>query len=205
VSSIDRTLLQDVNVPRVTENLRDAQALAEFSNLEPDKVEYFRNNYPDFVPQAWWDYQAHGAGQKQWQMTQNFLRESWKNRFTGGTYFVVRLILSVFDPKKLFDAVFGFEEYKFDDAISKPAFARLSEIEWGYIPLQRAVLYLFENRWRARFCAECKKRFVAAEPKNKFCSEPCSHESRIRQKLESWHANKHKWRPSRKKRQKAKA
>jgi hypothetical protein len=186
-------------MPQVTDNLRDAQILAEFSNLKPEGVDYFRNNYPDFVPPAWWDYKAHGSEQKQWQMTQQFLREAWQGQLKGGTFFLVRLVLSVFDPKKLFDAVFGFDEYKFDDSIAKPAFARLSEIEWGYIPFHKAVLYLFENPWRARFCAECKKRFVAAEAKNKFCSEACSHESHIRQKLASWHAHKHEWRPARKK------
>jgi len=42
-------------MPKVTEALRDAQALADFSNLEPAKMNYFRNNYPDFVPSKWWD------------------------------------------------------------------------------------------------------------------------------------------------------
>jgi len=54
-------------------------------------------------------------------------------------------------------------------------------------------VYLFEHPWRARFCAECNKRFVAAEPKNKFCIESCSHEKRIRQLRESWRKNKDKW------------
>jgi hypothetical protein len=53
--------------------------------------------------------------------------------------------------------------------VSPPAFS-----ESDYIPMQRAIVYLFEHSWRARFCAECNKRFVAAEPKNKFCSESCS-------------------------------
>src|SRR5438128_2517516 len=44
-----------MDMPRVTEILRDAQALAEFSNLKPGEIEYFRNNYADFAPNKWWD------------------------------------------------------------------------------------------------------------------------------------------------------
>jgi hypothetical protein len=186
-------------MPQVTENFRDAQSLAEYSNLKPEEVEYFRSNFPDFVPPAWWTYKAHRAEKKQWQMTQQFLRDAWQDHFKGGTYSLVRLILSVFDPKRLFDAALGLDEYGFDDSIAKPAFARLSEIEWGYIPFHRAVLYLFDNPWRARFCTECNRRFVAAEAKNKFCSEKCSHETRIRQQRASWHEHKKQWRPPRKK------
>ena len=61
-----------------------------------------------------------------------------------------------------------------------------------------AAVYLFEHAWRARFCAECNKRFVAAEPKNKFCGGTCSNKAHNRQRLKSWHAHKHEWRPTRK-------
>jgi hypothetical protein len=167
-------------MPAATEELRNAQALAEFSNLGPEGVDYFRNNYPDFAPQAWWDYQAAGTQQKQWAFTQHLLRESWKNRFKGGAYFLVALLTSVFKPSDLLESAFDFQ---FD----RPAFARVSEMTWGYSPFQRAVLYLFDNPWRARFCTECNKRFIAAEPKNKFCSEQCAHEQRNRQKRDNWH------------------
>ena len=36
--------------------LVDARALAEFSNLDsPERVQYFRNNYPNFLPPEIWD------------------------------------------------------------------------------------------------------------------------------------------------------
>src|SRR5579864_9132028 len=91
-------------MPKISEALRDAQALAEFSNLLRNKVEYFRHNYPDFVPQAWWKYQpiirdhmTFEAGSssditpsgrvrrrlrwRQWQLNQQWLREAWENNF----------------------------------------------------------------------------------------------------------------------------
>ncbi len=172
--------------------LSDALALADFSNLEPAGVDRFRRKYPAFAPDGWWD---HRAGE-QWRMTQRFLRESWEDHFEGGIFFTARLVLSVFNP------LFNPEDLlKFNDfpavLIAEPdrekAFAELSDIPWGETPFQRAALFLFNHPWRARFCAVCKKRFVAAEPKNKFCSQECSHEARrkshndwARKNLKDW-------------------
>jgi len=168
-------------MPAVTEILRDAQALALFSNLEPQDVETFRKNYPAFVPQDWWDYQPTDSkgvplSAKQWRTNQRFLREAWKNRFTGALdwYWVIQLTMSVFDPKELGNVAFPFSE-------ERPTFATPTEIPFSY-PHQKAVLYLYQQPWRARFCQECNKRFVAAESKNKYCSEACFHENRNRQK-----------------------
>jgi hypothetical protein len=177
-------------MPAVTEVLRDAQALASFSNLEPEGVEYFRRNYPDFVPQAWWDYEATNRTDqlkggllppgKQWQDNQRYVREAWENHFTGGLFSVIRLVMSVFNPNDILDVTMGF------DAIDgRPGFMKLEDFFGARLvtyPHQKAVLYLFEQPWRARFCHECGKRFVAAEPKNKYCGEACSHENRNRQK-----------------------
>jgi hypothetical protein len=91
------------------------------------------------------------------------------------------LTMSVFDPDQLLDVL--------DGSNVRPRFATLQELTLGSYPHQTAVLFLYQQPWRARFCAECKKRFVAAEPKNKYCSDACSHENRNRQKRE-WF-NKH--------------
>ena len=174
-------------MPNAMDVLRDAQALAEFSNLDPADVGYFRNNYPDFVPQKWWDYTpttTDSSGnivprrQKQWELNQSYLRYSWQNNFKGGLSFNFRLTNSVFDPEKTWAFWWGEEE--------KPDSVNESEMGWGLFPHQKAVLFLFENPWRARFCAECNKRFVAAQPKNKFCSPECSQKTRNKQKLASW-------------------
>lgn len=164
--------------------LADADALAEFSNLEPDGVPRFQQKHPDFVPQAWWNYQAKNSEEKQWQMTQLFLRESWQKGFTGGMFSVMRLVLSVFSPDDLLDSMFGFK-------LDRPAFANISEVPDSHTPFQRAALFLFENSWRARFCPVCKKRFVAAEAKTKFCSQQCSDESTRRRHYE-W-AKENNW------------
>jgi hypothetical protein len=240
--------LARVDMPRVSDNLRDAQALAEFSNLEPQGVEYFRNNYPEFVPQGWWDYQsgqsvskplsginqygkkvmgADKTGEKQWQLTQSILQHSWKHQFKDedGVYSLVALITSVFDPNYLlaeelrsqklpegYTAQSTPESYTITNAESniriilppRPAFENLYGRNVGSTPFHRAVVYLFQNSWRARFCAECNKRFVAAEPKNKFCSETCSNKNRLRQKREWFRKNGKQWR-RKVKRAKAKA
>lgn len=60
--------------------LRDAQTLAMFSNLTEKEVEYFRQNYPDFVPAVWW---AGPAWKKSvetpspWMQERDFLRTTW--------------------------------------------------------------------------------------------------------------------------------
>jgi hypothetical protein len=220
-------------MPRVTDNMRNAQALAEFSNLKPEGVQYFRNNYPDFVPQGWWDYDsgqpwndARLDGKPQWQITQVFLRDAWENQFKEGIWSLIDLLRLIFNPDNLFTTFIermmrepfpnGFPEGITADfskgrievsqtgrVIQLPHRSPYVDERKQHIPMQRAIVYLFENSWRARFCAECKKRFVAAEPKTKFCSEPCSHENRIRQERESWHKNKAKWRPTQKKLRKA--
>jgi predicted nucleic acid-binding Zn ribbon protein len=194
-------------MPKITENLRNAGILADFSNLETAaQVDNFRHNYEDFVPQEWWDYQSeerffdetdHKTTSRmirQWKLTQDYLRYSWKNQFTDGVTGLIPLITSVFDPANLFVtcAERAVQELyptgvPSDMTIELPprkGFANFSELRSGYLPLQRAILYLFENPWRARFCSECNKRFVAAQPKSKFCGDECRMNNRMRQKLE---------------------
>ena len=178
----------EFKVPKVTQDLKDAQALAMFSNLEPAEVDYFRNNYPDFVPQKWWDYTPDTIRSekrvpmdpKQWQLSQSRIQKAWKESFGGGVVALIDLLSLFFNPTSLF--LFGQEE----DDEPKPMFANTSQMGYGSLPVQRGVIFLFENPWRARFCAECNKRFVAAQPKNKFCSPECSQKTRNRQKLASW-------------------
>ena len=190
-------------MPRVTNNLRDAQILALFSNLKPEGVEYFRHNFKDFAAAAWWDYTTKellirnvrlSGGRPQWQLAQNLLRHVWEKRFNVGFFTLVRLMFAIYPP----DADESFDELLFDYPELLIKRSQNSEKEpAGPKPnlFQRAVLYLVSEPWRARFCAECNERFVAGEPKNKFCSGPCSSENRLRQKRESWHSHKNEWRP----------
>ena len=213
-------------MPRVTDVFRDAQALALFSNLEEKNVEDFRNNYSDFAPQKWWDYrptlqdlQVMGdvkhsqmllndpfwqqepfrsrnpsggttdAFKQQttprnfWQQNQSWLREAWKAGFEIGLFDVLKLLTSVFDP---------------NDSPPYTVFATLLNVPVAG-SYHVGLSYLFEHKWRARFCAECKKRFVAAESKTKCCSGNCSTERLRRTKRQSWSKHAKQWRPGKKK------
>jgi hypothetical protein len=181
-------------MPNLKQILSDATAMAEFSNLGLGDVNRFRQKHPDFFPGKWWDYRN---GQ-QWRMTQDFLRQAWEERFAGGFFTQVRLLLSVFDPETTLDAAFGFDVKLGEEQV----FANLGDISAGTTPFQRAVLHLFENPWRARFCPVCGKRFVAAEAKTKFCSLPCSDEATRRRHLEWARKNLKAWRRKQKQRQK---
>src|ERR1700686_5190375 len=80
-----------------------ARVLAEFANLEPEGVESFRTDHPDFVSQAWWDYQptipnGSPSPKMQWQINQKFLRDAWLFEFDMELGSYVRLLTSVFDP-----------------------------------------------------------------------------------------------------------
>jgi hypothetical protein len=95
----------------------------------------------------------------------------------------MRLVLSVFDPAQVNLLDLSSKPYR-------PSFAELGDLPAGSSPYQQAVMFLFAEPWRARFCGEqsCNKRFVAAEPKTKYCSEACAHSSRNRQKMTWWNA-----------------
>jgi hypothetical protein len=183
-------------MPRVTNNLRDARILADFSNLKPEGAEYFRNNFPDFATPEWWDYK-HYKRWPQWQLAQNLVRRVWEERFDVEFFTLAQLMFSIYSP----DTEDSFDELLFDYPELRIKLSQSSGEEPSFPAgpkpnlFQRAVLYLVGEPWRVRFCAECNKRFVAAEPKNKFCSDFCSNENRLRQKREAWHAHKKEWRP----------
>jgi hypothetical protein len=193
-------------MPKISDALRDAQTLAEFLNMRRDKVEYFRHNYPDFVPQAWWDYQpiirelslevglrpdgtAHWKQPRprhyQWQINQSWLRNAWWERFRPDAFTMTRLLLSVFQPNRRI-------------LQDRPVFANLIDLLNFPCPHQKAVTFLYEHPWRAKFCNQCQKPFVALERHNKYCSDICSHEAHTAQKRKNWHENKDKYQSKRK-------
>lgn len=160
--------------------LRDAQALAEFSNLEVEKADYFRNNYPEFVPENWWTappFSTSEAPEKPrmlWEIQKERLQEAWKERFPLNAS--IRLInvgmisnLLASNLTRSFDAV------------------------WPY---QKAVMFLGTNPWRACVCI-CGNRFVADKPARRFCSDQCFQQSRRRSKQAWWSENGEMWREGR--------
>jgi hypothetical protein len=164
------------------QTLWHANTLAEFSNMKSAELENFRIKYPDFVPQKWWDYTSTSksggdlqvSSKKQWEFNQGILRDAWKQGFAGGLFFILRLTTTVFDPDQLEAVLWGDP--------NRPWYASMDEMAEGTFPYQEAVLMLYQEPWRARFCAQCQNRFVAAESKTKYCSDVCSHKSRNRQK-----------------------
>lgn len=191
-------------MPVVTDNLRDAQAVANFSNLEKGDVDNFRNNFPDVAPGEWWSYKpthlnpdvAITNPELQWRRVQQMLRQAWRRGFPLDI--TIKLITSVFRPDSVGDAAL------FGTTDNRPTFAQWHEMpsEKGYYPFQKGIVYLHKQPWRARFCRECRKRFVAVESKNVYCSDACSNESRLRQKREWFNKTGSKRRAARNKNKK---
>jgi hypothetical protein len=153
--------------------IRHAQALAEFANLTPEKVGRFRRIESDFVPQDWWDYRptnekgepqapwAEDGITQQWQLNQSWLRKAWKKHFDIDQFELIRLLTSVFDP----------QEIQIIPWHPRPAFADVYGMPDTMYPYQRAVVFLTEQRWRARLCEVCKAPFVAGHSRQKYCGQ----------------------------------
>ena len=68
--------------------LKNARVLENFSNLNNEQeIEYFRHNYPDFLPEHWWDgksFKPVGGvliPEPRWEHFQRILRETWQEKF----------------------------------------------------------------------------------------------------------------------------
>ena len=193
--------------------LRDAQILASFANLEPAGVDYFRNNFPDFLPPVWWkfevvqggvgdppdencsqeEYEAYTAALSRnsrplWEDRQKSVRLAWKNGFEMKT--AVRLIAVGAVPWSLGPTLPGTVDV-------------MGLKVWPYM---NAVFFLAGQSWRARFCSMCGNHFVADKTNRKFCSDRCFQQSRKKDKLGWWQEHGQQWRAekSNKKRSKKK-
>ena len=179
---------------------RDAQALAAFANLEPDGVGYFRNNFPNFIPDNAWDgspaLAVPLAGRTpepmfHWRAIQMAVREMWRNESKFPLESVIEFIAMVAQLAQ------GYKDHKktlemFSGKVSMD-FAR-PEI----FACQKAVTFLGVEPWRARFCV-CGNRFVAAVPASRFCSDKCFQTSRKHAKKAWWSTNGNDWRTSKQK------
>jgi len=169
-----------------------ADALAEFSNLEPSGVEGFRARHPNFTPD-WWNFPAPEGGKEetptQWQFSQKWLREAWaeKEKFSD-IFNLIRILTSAFDPTPI-----PFLEPE------GPSPGFISLIGFSEFPYHQAVVYLASprERWRAKFCSACGKRFVAGASKQKYCGDICAQERHKQAKLRSYHRHP-EWRPKKK-------
>jgi hypothetical protein len=156
---------------------RDAETLAMFSNLDQQRdVDYFRNNYPEFMPKGFWTWMRAHAGVKDeplyvWKQIQRILREAWQ------TGFPLEKSIPLVSVRN-----FDFEA---DDWDVDPA------------PFQKAVMFLSVEPWRARFCV-CGKRFVADRPTRQYCCTKCTANARKLSRRAWWGDHGKEWRAGRK-------
>jgi hypothetical protein len=170
----------------IEKELKAAQTLAEFANLEPKDAEYFRQK--KFVPDVWWvvgiipdrderpDSEGFKAGSYLWQDAQRAIREAWKTGFPldiciSLIQFGVETTLQTgqavgrpfhFDPDHFGSLRFGSVQF-----IPSPEIMRQV---WDY---QRAVIFLHTRRWRVAHCMNCGKPFVKEAKGRKYCSDIC--------------------------------
>jgi hypothetical protein len=182
--------------------LPDADYLAEFANLTSQDVTAFRlkttgrDTGPDFAPAGWWDYQPTDSDgnplpKKQWQFTQELVREAWDNQFQSevGLFDLARLLLSVFEPPD-----------PFLQGRHRRCFAEPNDLaeEFGF---HKAIRYLAGGPdWRIMECKKCRRRFVADHNERERCSEQCSYNYEL-ERHNDW-GRKNNWgrREARKKR-----
>jgi hypothetical protein len=163
---------------RLRDKIRYAQTLADFCNLEPkDELRFRRrecegsaSEHP-FVPPDWFDYRpsdykGNPSDKKQWQINQGELREAWQKEFRIGQFELMGLLTSVFDPSYLTDVMLP--------SPSRPMFATRNEMPEEMYPYQQAVMFLFDQPWRAWLCERerCKRPFVKTHNQAKYCNVP---------------------------------
>lgn len=198
---------------KIPEEFKEADVLAEFANLDTADAEalpYFRNNYPDFAPAEWWNYQTYlldtvpidpddpdfkGTDFKGsltesiesiWQVTQEEIQRVWQQQFKFETVFnLTELLKGVFvAPPELVETgdYLDLPDGAFDELIRSKVYA-----------FHNAVLYLYHQPWRAKICKGCGKYFVANHPKREFCEYPdargetCRFKNDNRRHLEYYH------------------
>lgn len=154
----------------------EARPLAEFANLEESRVNEFRKDHPNFVPDSWWSYQSDAAANagfsRHWQWCQKILQGVWKSEFSYLPQIdLMRLLLSIFDPKNL--SGFSTKGNLFTIDISlpgqRPAFVDMMDMDEQLYPCQEAVLFLKDHPRLAKWCP-CGNFFVANATSAKYCS-----------------------------------
>jgi hypothetical protein len=169
------------------EILHDAKALAAFSNLKENEMEYFRQNYPDFLPSV----SSIAVDYSGWRILQGLVINAWTS-FTLDE--CVGLITAAVSYSNL-------------ENLMQKARASYDGIDTGPLPtpgtwpFQRAVMFLGMNPWRASICSRCGNRYVKDKSTRRFCSDKCFQESRLLSKRSWWseHAKEIKRKKGRKK------
>ena len=164
--------------------LKNARTLALFSNLTEKDVDYFRQNYPDFVPDGWWTVENYDT--LIWKLWQELLQESWGKLSADR---IIALLILWSNTRESSEA----EE-------SEVIAGRHIPIAYPY---QHAVMFLAMEQWRAKFCENCGQRFVKEKPPQRFCSDACFNQSRKAYKRALWAEHGPDWLKNRKKSKKS--
>ena len=160
------------NKQAIKELLKDAGDLADFANAElpglpnpphvlatdlsvntstPWTAPTDKGNYARLFPASFWNEPEIREGAVLWNYKtfQAVLRQAWQEGFPANL--VVRLVqMPTGDMNEVADFLKG--------------------TTWPY---QRAVMLLFVESWRIRFCQNCGARFVKDKPHQKNCSLDC--------------------------------
>jgi hypothetical protein len=181
---------------KVPEAFRDAEALADFANLDPADsaaVDFFRVNYGDFAPLDWWDYKVEeielipamvslpdsddpmNAKEYAAMLEENLVpvwqstQEEVQRAWAGQFQFE-----KIFGLTELLKAVFVApdELVRASLHLNIPD-GQLSELGGSKLyTYHKAVLYLIQRPWQAKICKSCNKYFVASHPKRDYCEYP---------------------------------
>jgi hypothetical protein len=171
------------------ENLKAARVLAAFLNVEFQplvKIENvvtigeFQREHPDFFPQGWSEYEpTYGGGsfRKQWQITQQFLREAWQSEFKIELYDYLKILQSIFNPDHLpaVNPQWNGPHYRrWMGPPYRPAFADMWDILWERDhtkpPYYLAIKFLSGHGWQAATCKYCGRKFIRESSQGKFCT-----------------------------------
>lgn len=209
---------------KVTEAFRDAEALAEFANLESTdsaSVAYFRNNYPEFAPIEWWDYQhlidgmrviraedidkirndpnyktklnKLGEGLKQWQYAQDHIQKVWKAGFELNASALSDLLKLVFYVNHP-GLAWNSSQVLLPDGT-------VYELNTKLYSFHKGVLYLHQHPRQAKRCKKCRKYFVHVHGKREFCEYPDSRGETCRYKNDNKRRLDYYYKTGKKKRQ----
>jgi hypothetical protein len=135
--------------------LVDAEMLARFAELKPEEVEDFRHSVaPGFVPEPWWDFDGRRIRDwKIWEEMQDLVQATWDSGFP--TDYTLSILLNNFST------------------VTQPESSLTPTDIYRALPYQQATMFMFNQSWRARRCNHCRKRFVARETNDQYCSETC--------------------------------
>jgi hypothetical protein len=148
----------------------DAEFLAKFANLELDRLESFRQDYPDFFPPAFWIAKGPDVSINRWvdpnsdltlhpltmaRLVQGAVQDMWQNEF----------------PFELSVALIGLGNGVLNNDFSFQTY-----------PYQRAVMFLHNGPWRAKICEGCGGLYVADHPLRKYCSVASENRSKCSEK-----------------------